>query len=179
MITLLVILFKLTTAFAFEINEVWNHQNKLQLEINCADGDRFCNDLCHHNDSCEIEEKICYNCVGTSLPMNSIFEQMGQKYRNTEEEVSPYELIDFLTQKKFISFTSKSIFNQIDAYDSPLLKTRFQGLCSTHVSYPIVLFELGNSSYSPKNVKYVLCSDKIFKMSDTPIILTNFLQYLN
>lgn len=177
MITSLVILFKLTSTFAFDINENWNQQNILQLEINCSDGDRFCNDLCHQDESCKIEEKICYNCVGTSLLMNSIFEQMGQKYRNTEVEVSPYELIDFLTQKKFISFTSKSIFNQIDAYDSPLLKNRFQSLCSNQTNYPVVIFELDLKSNSPRTVKYVICSEKIFSMSDQAQIDINNIKF--
>jgi hypothetical protein len=153
--------------------EGWNQQNRLQLEIRCDSTNRLCNDLCQHNDYCKIEEKICINCVGTSMLMNSIFEQMGMKYRSTNEEVSSYELIDFLNNKNFVSFTSKSIFNQIDSYDSPALKSRFQSLCSENVAYPLVIFELNPNSFMPRSVKFVICGEKIYRMSDLPEILTN------
>lgn len=175
MIILLMMLMKISTSLAFEVKEIWNQENRLQIEFQCSSIDRFCHDLCHKDDSCKIEEKVCFNCVGTSILMNSIFEQMGLKYRNTQEEVSTYEMIDFFNTKKFVSFTSKSIFNQIEAYDSPALKSRFQSLCPEFVTYPMVIFELNPASSTPRSVKYVICDDKFFRMTDNAEIITNLI----
>jgi hypothetical protein len=177
MIILLMMLMKISTSFAFEVKEIWNQENRLQIEFQCSSIDRFCHDLCLKDDSCKVEEKVCLNCVGTSMLMNSIFEQMGLKYRNTQEEVSSYELIDFLNKNNFVSITSKSIFNQIEAYDSPVLKSRFQSLCPENIAYPLVIFELNPTSHTPRSVKYVLCDEKIFRMTDSPIILTGEIRY--
>ena len=173
MITLIVLIIKLNLVNAFDVHEVWSDQNKLHLKFQCQSTDRFCYNLCNQNENCSIEEKMCFNCVGTGLLINAIFEQMGVLFQSTREEISPYELIDFLNQKNFVSFTSRSVYNQIDSYDSPAIKARFQSLCEGSVDYPVVLFELSKVSHAIIKVKYVLCNERIYRMSDSPEVILN------
>ena len=173
MITLFVLIIKLNSVNAFDVHEAWSDQNKLHLKFQCQSIDRFCYNLCEQDDKCLIEEKMCFNCVGTGLLLNAIFEQMGVLFQSTRDEITNYELIDFLNQKNFVSFTSRSAYNQIDSYDSPAIKARFQSLCEGLVDYPVVLFELNNVTHAISRVKYVLCNDRIFRMSDSPEVILN------
>jgi hypothetical protein len=173
MMYILILLFKLSTASAFQSSEFWDQQNRLHLNFQCTNAEPFCFDLCQKNETCSFEEKVCVNCVGTSLLITSIFEQMGSLFQNTNEEISSYEFIDFIKQKKFVSFSSKSPFNQFESYDSPALKSRFQSLCGNQTDYPLVLFELNERSQTLKKIKFVICDDRVFRMTDSPDIIFN------
>lgn len=165
-------------SFGFEMSEFWSADNQPQLSIVCEKSESFCADLCFQNTSCELDVKICRDCVGTSLIMTNIFEKMGVQYRNTGASISYYEFIDFLREKNFVFFSSKSIYNQIESYDSPLLRARFQKLCPSNIEYPIVFFGLKKKGGGIEHVRYVACGNEVYAMSAQPdIILTKNLYF--
>lgn len=166
-------LFKINLSFGFVASENWLPDNTPNIIFECSKEERFCLELCNQESQCSIKEKICKNCIGTSILMTNIFEEMGVQYRNNGIEVNPYEFIDFLRKKNFVSFTSRSIFNQTDSFDSPSMKNRFQGLCSGKSEYPVVFFDLKENSNLLKSAKYVTCGSEIFKMTSDPEIILN------
>lgn len=157
-------------AFAIQVEEIWSADYNPQLKVQCFDGEEtLCRDLCKSDlssNECIVDQKVCRDCVGTSLLVTNIFEGMGVRYRNRGDEVSSYELIDLLTSKNFVTFTSKSVYNHVDAYNSLTLQKKFQSLCPAETkSTPVVFFDLKPKSNILNKVRYVACDEKIFTMS--------------
>jgi hypothetical protein len=167
------LLFKINLTFAFDASEKWLPDNTPNLIFECSKDERFCIELCGEEIKCSFKEKICKNCIGTSILMTNIFEQMGLLYRNNGIEVSQYEFIDFINKKNFVSFTSRSVYNQTDSFDSPSMKSRFQSLCPGKIEYPVVFFELKDNSNVLKSVKFVTCGNEIYKMTASPEVIFN------
>lgn len=162
---------KISSVSAFEIQEAWNAEYSPELIVNCSELDRLCIDLCNNETKCVIPQKVCKDCIGTSVLMTNIFERMGVGYRNAGEAISEYTLVDLIKSGNFVTFTSRSIYNQNDTFDSRLSKERFQSLCSNSTPYPVVFFGLRPKSTVLSEVKYVACGAEIYKMTATPDII--------
>lgn len=154
-------------------SEYWGEDNSPKLKFSCDKNDGLCNQLCNKENNCEIQQVICRDCIGTSILMTNIFEEMGTRYRSTSEDVSNYEFIDFIKLGMYVTFSSKSIYNQTDSYDSENLKAKFLSLCPLKTQTSLVFFSLKNASKVLDEVKYVICDNSIFRMSDNPDIILN------
>lgn len=153
---------------AYEYHEQWSNDNRLYLQLSCTENESLCLEFCQKKNQCTFFAGDCKDCIGTNMQMNQIFDQMGIAFRNSGESVDLEELKHFLAHKSFVSITSKSIYNQIDSYDSPALKWRFQNLCPNNVDYPIVLFELNPQFKTIKNISMVICGEDVYRMTDSP-----------
>jgi hypothetical protein len=169
--SILVTVIFVSQAFAFEMAEVWNEDYSPELRVTCSNMDSLCLNLCDKEEACTVPQKVCKDCIGTSILMTNIFDRMGLGYRSTGVDVDSSELVEFIRGGNFVTFTSKSIYNQIDTFDNLPLRMRFQGLCPTMVEYPVVFFELKPRTAIIGEVKYVACGSTIFTMTSTPNIL--------
>ncbi|MDD4974340.1 MAG: hypothetical protein PHY93_08300 [Bacteriovorax sp.] len=154
-------------------SEYWDESYSPKLKIICDKDESLCNQLCNIETGCEINQVVCRDCIGTSILMTNIFEGMGTSYRSTSENISTYEFVDFLKQGMYVTFSSKSIYNQTDSYDSATLKEKFLSLCPENTDNALVFFSLGHASNVLDEVKYVTCDSNIFRMNDNPDIVVN------
>lgn len=155
------------------VSEYWDQDNSPRLKFVCDKYDVLCNQLCSSSSVCEIKQVVCRDCIGTSILMTNIFEGMGTFYRSTGESINAYEFVDFIKRGMYVIFSSKSIYNQADSYDSDALKAKFLSLCPSDTQNSLVFFSLKTSSNVLEEVKYVICDSKIFGMSDNPDIVLN------
>lgn len=152
-------------AFAYQIETSWTDDSKKILRVTC-DGDSICENFCG-SQACEIEEKVCKNCVGTSIGMTYAFQEMGRSYIVTEV-LDPYFLFDLLKSKKFVSLTSRSLYNLVDRFDSIELRRKFRGLCVDGTRYPHVFFKTQRSGELGE-IQAVWCEDGVYQMGQTSI----------
>lgn len=169
--TSIIILFSISSAFSFELLEQWSTDYSPELKATCSSMDQLCLTLCDNEFECTIPVKTCKDCIGTSVLMTNIFDRMGLGYRNSGKEIDSSELIELIRSGNFVTFTSKSVYNQTDSFDSAPMKARFKTLCPNDVDYPVVFFSLKERSSILSEVKYVACGSDIFAMTSTPDII--------
>lgn len=175
MIKLIIALFLLisaNSAFAISYEPVWTEDYKKNVIMTCSEDEFQCEDLCGKS-SCIIKEKVCRNCIGSNIRITHIFRDMGRSFTNTGNEVSYYEVLETLGSQHFATFTSKSIYNIVERYDSTKLRLKFQSLCPNEVKYPVVVFSTKKVSRILDKVKFVVCGEKAFEMSSDAIIDSN------
>lgn len=146
---------------AFNIDTSWTADSRKVLNITCDD-DNICTQFCD-GDSCQVEEKVCKNCVGTSITMTYAFREMGRALVSTEE-ISSYELFDLLSSGNFVSLTSRSVYNLIFRFDARELKSKFRSLCQDGTRYPVVFYNTINSGELGE-VKAVWCDSGVIGMT--------------
>lgn len=145
---------------ALDLQSGWSQNFEKEVRLSCREGEEeFCLHLCQQKDECVLKEKYCRNCAGTTLFLRNIFVEMGRVYWNSQNSVPFYEFMDFLKSGRFISITSKSVYNFVDRFDSTRIRMRFQRLCSNFTDYPIVFLQARPISRIPERVKYVVCKD--------------------
>lgn len=161
---------------AFQLDSFWTPDYKKVNKISCNEDEYICQDICD-SDSCEIEENYCRSCIGNDPYITSIFSTLGLTFQNTNQRVSNNEIYNFIKDNRFISITSKSVYNNIDSYDSPVLQQRFQSLCPEYTAYPILLLELEEGNI-PGNLKYVVCQSHgeavTYRMTNDPHLNVRF-----
>lgn len=176
---ILITLFSLSSneAFAFKIESRWNSEYKKEVVLKCDEVESEsleCYQICGNMKECVVYEPPCKNCIGTSVFMTHLFENIGKSYVNSNQEVSLYEFFLYLNMGNFATISSKSIYNHVTRYDTPDLKNRFKSLCSDisgeeGTEYPNVFLGVESVSRTPMNVLYVSCVDRfndtrIFRM---------------
>lgn len=178
-ISLFTILFYSASSFAISYTSVWTEDYRKNVVMSCSADEFQCDDLCGKS-TCEIKEKVCRNCIGSDLYITHIFRDMGRSFRSTGFEISYYEVLERLTKGFFASFTSRSIYNQIDRFDSAPLRKKFQSLCLNDTKYPVVVFKVDNISRKLEEVQFVICGDTAYEMTSDPLVDTNDeLKFLN
>ena len=107
-ILFLVVFFIVQNSFAMTFFEEWTSNYSLNLKVSCDKNEaHLCAELCsleHETYNCTIPQTICRDCIGTSLKVTDIFENMGTKYKNKGTEVNYYNFIDFIKSVKIIHF---------------------------------------------------------------------------
>jgi hypothetical protein len=169
--TSIMIMFSMSSALSFELLEQWSTDYSPELKATCSSMDQLCLALCDNEFECTIPVKTCKDCVGTSILMTNIFDRMGLGYRNSGKDVDSSELIELIRSGDFVTFTSKSVYNQTDSFDSAPMKARFKTLCPRSVDYPVVFFSLKEKSSIINEVKYVACGSDIYEMTSTPDVI--------
>ncbi len=150
-----------TSAMAFNIDTTWTEDSRKVLNLSC-NGDDICSQFCD-GDSCQVDEKVCKNCVGTSIAMTYAFREMGRALVSTQE-LSAYEIFDLLRSGEYVSLTSRSVYNLIFSFDARELKARFRGLCQDGTRYPVVFYSTIESGELGE-VKAVWCDSGVLGMT--------------
>jgi len=160
------------SAFGLEVTTNWNDKYQKEVILNCS-ADNYsntCEQVCDSDTKCVIAEKTCFNCLGSSVYLTHLFKQMGQSYRSTGDIADDYSFVDFLLKGEFATLTSKSIYNNVDRFNSAALRDRFQSLCTNSTEYPVVFLESVGERNALGKVRYVTCGDIVFTMTDNPDI---------
>jgi hypothetical protein len=183
---LILFIFTILSSNAFSdynIKEFWDKDYTPKIGVTCTNKDKFCTNLCKNKTYCEFPQVTCRDCISTSILMTNIFENMSVFYRNSGETAPSIEFINFLKSKNYVSFSSRSIYNQTDSFDSAELQTRFQNLCPNFTKYPVVFFNLKENSNILNEAQYVACDSNVYKMttdkdivSEEPLMLKMDLQ---
>jgi len=173
---LLIFILTSNNAYTISLKSGWDFTLKKSLKISCGENEEFfCEQVCGKEGFCSIREKFCRNCAGDNLFLKDFFNQLGIKYHNSGEEVSPYEFIDFLLLGNFYSLSSRSIFNLNTTYNHPKIVKKFKQLCGEQSLDQIVFLKLEEHSRLSREVKYLACQSqvglKFYYMSSRPEIL--------
>lgn len=163
------------SAFALDIETKWTPDTKKYLHLTC-NGNSECEKFCDGN-YCKMQERVCKNCVSSSIEMTYAFQEMGRSYIRGER-LDDYFIFDLFYTRRFITLTSRSIYNLIERFDSLSLRRRFQALCNDDTKYPVVFFKQ-NEAGKLGEVQAVWCEDGIYEVNqlefhdlDTTIPLT-------
>lgn len=160
-------------SYGYSVESNWNDSYEKELSFYCIEGDTLCNDLCQDDKICKIKEETCHNCIGTSITVTYIFNYMGKAYTNTEIEMNEADVLEKLTAGDFVSFSSRSIYNHVDRFNSSTLKRNFRSLCTDGTRYPIVMFNKTPISQKVGDVKFVFCDSGVFEMKFGADVITN------
>ncbi len=162
-----------TQSYALEFTSSWNQSLTKEVVMSCSQDDYQCREVCESETSCTFKEKTCTNCIGTNVYITNIFREMGRIYVNTLTSVSSDSLVELLSSGNFVTITSKSIYNQVDRFNSLGLRNRFKSLCENGAQYPVVFFDMNSKNDKIDEVLYVACDNEFFEMTATPDIYTN------
>jgi hypothetical protein len=168
-------IFSVNSAFALDISTLWDKKYRKKLTLSCSRGEaHYCETLCEASKLCVIEEKVCRNCIGTSIYLTHIFKEMGRGYRNSGEREGLDAVIDMLQTGKFVTLTSKSIYNHVTRYNDRKLRAKFQSLCPNGAEYPMVFFDRKRTGKIGE-VRYVACATngkiQVYAMSTDPEVV--------
>lgn len=147
----------LNSAFGFEVMDRWSHRFEKETVVKCADNEYSCDDFCGNKVQCIIKERVCRDCVGSTVYLTHIFDQIGRSIVNSDETV-PDELFDFLKTKKFNSISSKSVYNVMDGVGDTDLAKRFLSLCPEGSTNPLMIFEVQDVSMLLGRPKFLICN---------------------
>jgi len=123
---------------------------------------------------CTVKEETCHNCIGTSISLTYIFNYMGKAYTNTGISALEGDVLSSLKEGKFVSFSSRSIYNHVDRFNSSTLKRNFRSLCTDRTRYPIVLFKKSTQTQRVSDVQFVFCDNGVFEMEFGADVIVNF-----
>ncbi len=176
---------KLGLAFIFSFNitaatveSTWNDQYRKELSLYCAEDDILCQDVCNDTLVCKIPEETCHNCIGTSITLTYIFNYMGKAYLNTGVEALNGDVVELLKSGEFVTFSSRSIYNHVDNFNSMTLRSNFRKLCSDGTRYPVVMFNRSQENQSVSDVRFVFCDAGVYEMEFSNDLLINYDQSL-
>ena len=148
---------------AFEVKEAWNSRNQKIVSITCFNNTNMCDRLCRDDRQCNIPEPSCTDCVGTSIYMTYLFQEMGRYIRNTHIELDDYALIDLLDSGRFISLSAKSVYNHVDSFNSFALQRRFRSMCSDGTPHPVVFLDQNRSGKAGQPIM-VWCESGVYEV---------------
>lgn len=122
----------------------------------CRPDETLCQQVCQSKDSCWKEQELCFNCLGTANPLlRTVFTELNRLYRNSKQVVAAKDLAKVF-QKDHVFIAARSIYNFYSAVDNADVLARFQSLCPTPSTQPLVV--LGkNLNNEPIQIKYIIC----------------------
>jgi hypothetical protein len=170
LILLTLILSSITgSALALELKTDWTAKFQKEVTLSCSESESYrCEEICNNKKECHFKEKTCRDCIGTTTLMTFIFREMGRNYTSNHIEVDWTHVVETLEHGKFATLTSKSIYNQIDRFDSRSLREKFQSLCPTLVEYPVAFFNVEASSGRISTPDFVVCGSNVYSLELNP-----------
>lgn len=149
-------------SFALDITTEWTMESKKYLHISCQSEDYVCQEFCLGGQKCKMQEKVCKNCVGTSISMTYAFEEMGRNIV-AGDKLDDYFIFDLMRTREFVTLTSRSIYNLVERFDSMTLRARFRSLCADGTRYPVVFLNTTESGELGQ-AKAVWCDSGVYEV---------------
>jgi hypothetical protein len=161
----------LSLAYSFEVSDRWNHRFEKETILNCSESEYFCDDLCGMKFKCVVKERVCRDCIGSSVYLTHIFDQIGRSIINSDETQID-DLLELLKTGRFNSISAKSVYNIMDGVADTDLLRRFKSLCpSEEFQNPIMIFEVEDVSMRLGRPKFLVCNQgensRIFQVDFT------------
>lgn len=155
------------SAQALYLETQWSEASEKSLLVTCNE-DAACEQFCD-GESCEVKEKVCKNCVSTSISMTFAFKEMGRAII-AKEPLDPYALFDLIASGSFVSLTSRSVYNIVERFDSMALRRKFRSLCNDGTRYPQAIFDtLPSGAIGAPHL--VWCESGLFKLEQVTELL--------
>ncbi|PIK16102.1 hypothetical protein [Halobacteriovorax sp. JY17] len=162
------------SSFSAVVESSWNDQYQKEISFYCGENDTLCSDLCGEATMCKVPEETCHNCIGTSITLTYIFNYMSKAYTNTGVSALSGDVLELLKSGDFVTFSSRSIYNHVDSFNSMTLRQNFKKLCSDGTRYPIVIFNKSKRTQKVSDVRFVFCNDGIYEMNFSNDLILNF-----
>jgi len=154
-------------AFALQLESGWNYKFEKEVFLKCTEDEYICDDFCENKKHCRIKEKICRDCVGSSIYMTHFFNNLGKSIVSSGVEIPVEELLAMLENGAFATITAKSVYNHIDFFNGSKIQEKFSFLCQGYnVESPLVFLETNPVSKMPIGAKYLVCGENIFSMDN-------------
>ncbi len=152
-------LFFCRSVLSVEVSERWNYKFQKEVVVNCGEGEYFCDDLCDKKDQCIIKEKVCRDCLGSTVYLTHIFDQIGRSIV-ASEEAQIEDMIELLKANRFSIITPTSVYNMVDAMGDKKIEKRFASLCpSEEFKNPMVIFDTQEVSGLLGKPKLIVCNN--------------------
>lgn len=149
---------------SYEISESWDSNLRPVLNFKCSSKTNVCNHLCNDPQICSVRTSTCTNCISSGIRMSYLFNAFGKDISRSEDEVSIYELIDFIKKRQFITFSAKSIYNQFDSASSNAPEARFSTLCDNGFKSPVTFFESEGRELNVSKARFLFCGTRIYRL---------------
>jgi hypothetical protein len=160
------LIFSTLAIATYDIKENWDENLRPVVTFSCPKNSKVCIRLCGHQMSCTIKSMNCVNCISSGSQMYYLFNSFGRQIR-AADEVSVYELLDFLKIGNFISFSGATIYNQFDSASSGAAQERFRQLCENGYENPITFFELVGRNLDVSKARFLACGSSIYRLKFT------------
>jgi len=158
-IILFIGLFLSKSAFSIEVTDRFNHRFQKEVILNCGESEYFCDDLCGKKDKCVIKEKVCRDCIGSTVYLTHVFDQIGRSIV-ASDEAQIGDVLELLKSNRFSVISSNSVYNMVDGMGDKSIERRFGSLCpSEEYSKPVVIFETQEISGLLGQPKLVVCNN--------------------
>lgn len=165
-----------TQVSAVSLSNNWVNEDAFtkKVTIRCSEEDNECRNFCGRSDACTYIEKPCRNCLGSNLKMTYVFTEIGRAYRNDGISYRWDHIFDLIKAGRFVSLTSKSIYNHVTRFNALSMRRRFSALCEDagREITPIALFSV-DAVGELEEPKYVVCGSEIYGLVHDPLILLN------
>jgi hypothetical protein len=164
-------------AFSLEVTDRWNHKFQKEVVVTCEESEYFCEDLCEKKEQCILKEKVCRDCIGSTIYLTHVFDQIGRSIV-ASEEAQFEDMIELLGSNNFSVISSNSVYNMVDALGDKNIEKRFASLCpSQEFSRPTIIFEVKEVSGLLGKPKLIVCNNgensKIFHVNSNGGVLVN------
>ncbi len=164
-------------ASSIEVKDEWNHRFQKEVVISCGESEYFCDDLCGKKDQCVIKEKVCRDCIGSTVYLTHIFDQIGRSIV-ASDDAQIEDVLDLLKSNRFSTISSNSVYNMVDGTGNKDIERRFASLCpSEEYSKPVIIFETQEVSGLLGKPKLVVCNNgkntKVFHIDPNGGVIIN------
>jgi hypothetical protein len=158
-IILFIGLFLSKSAFSIEITDRFNHRFQKEVILTCGESEYFCDDLCGKKDQCVIKEKVCRDCIGSTIYLTHVFDQIGRSIV-AADEAKIEDMIELFRTKRFSILGPTSVYNMVDGTGNKDIERRFASLCpSEEYTHPIIIFETQEISNLLGKPKFLVCNN--------------------
>lgn len=123
------IFFSLTAQASVYFEANWSQELKKELTVSCDNGSQFCERLCSNANQCVIAEGACRDCIGTSLVMTNLLNEMGRTIVNSGELSIESQFLELILTNQFVTLSPNDVYNVIDAAGSVRAMKKFEKLC--------------------------------------------------
>lgn len=161
----------------FEVN--WNSDLRKELVVSCDNGSGFCQNLCGETSQCIKLEGACRDCIGTSLMMTNIINELGRTIVNSSNLSVESEFLNLVASNEFVTLAPNDVYNVIDAAGSIRAMKKFELLCPEGSLDQIVFLKVNPFTRKVIAPQAVYCmmeeGSLIYDLSSRPDVIINSL----
>ena len=140
---------------------------KKEVLLSCSQDEYFCDDFCGVKEKCLIEEEVCRDCVGSSIYLTHLFNNLGKSIVSSGESAQVEDLLTLFESGSFATITAKSVYNHVDYFNGKKIQAKFSALCETDDSDgAILVLETNPISKIPQGARYLICGEEFFHIDN-------------
>ena len=147
-------------ASAFNISTAVKKKEFQFVKVNSISCDNdesaFCYKICSDLKQCEIVEKPCLNCAGTTWGfLRTLFTSSAKEYMSAQE-MTPEQVLPILLKEQYSLLDGQSVFNYYTPLQARALLENMKSFCPEDTEN--VIFSVGlNKERIPVSLDFVIC----------------------